>query len=446
MVCLPFKFRIEGAEPMLALSKTINRPSVSLSAVILAIWLGVMNFPFLKYLQPLGDMYVGLMQMCVLPFLLSAIPLAVRSALTSGAGGKVMMRLVAWLLVAIAVVGITVVLVPKAIFGVMPLDQSVSSRIGTLFGVSAEGVDIEIALNPDPANRGGSQHEEGLLAVVPSNIFAALSSNDSLRVIVFAVIFGAGMAMSERRSGTSIFSALKHVQGVCIMIFDWFNLFVPIGIVALVAPQIARLGRDVYAVLAPFVLAFTASSALLLVLAIFVISLRLRLVPAFVFARMLNPLALAIATRNALVCAPAALEMLKDELRTPPGPCDLFIPMGYALIRFGNIVHFATATLFVGYLMGRLFSGFDLVLVAGFSVMASFATIGVAGVAGLAPLAAVLRPFGLSYELALPLLVVVDPIAGMIRAMLNVALNMPIPVLASERASPVAAVVAAPAE
>ena len=54
---------------MLALSKTINRPSVSISAVALAVWLGAMDFPFLKYLQPLGDMYVGLMQMCVLPFL-----------------------------------------------------------------------------------------------------------------------------------------------------------------------------------------------------------------------------------------------------------------------------------------------------------------------------------------------------------------------------------------
>jgi Na+/H+-dicarboxylate symporter len=194
------------------------------------------------------------------------------------------------------------------------------------------------------------------------------------------------------------------------------------------------------------VLAFIASSGLLLLLAILVISLRLRLVPGFVFARILNPLALAIATRNALICAPAALETLKDELHASAEPCDLFIPMGYALIRFGNIVHFATATLFIGYLMGRPFDGLDLVLVSAFSIMASFATIGVAGVAGLAPLTAVLRPFGLSYELALPLLVVVDPIAGMIRAMLNVGLNMPIPVLASGRESPIAAIVAAPAE
>jgi Na+/H+-dicarboxylate symporter len=431
---------------MLALSKVINRPSVSISAVVFAIWLGVMNFSFLKYLQPLGDVYVGLMQMCVLPFLLSTIPLAVRSALTSGTGGKVMARLVIWLVVTAAVVGIIAVLVPRTFFSVMPLDHSVSSRIGALFGASTDRVDIELAVNPDPAVSAGSQRESGLLAIIPTNIFAALSSNDSLRVIVFAVIFGAGMVLSERRSGTSIFSALKHIQAVCILIFEWFNLLVPIGIIALVAPQIARLGPDVYAVLAPFVYAFIATSVLLLILPVAVISLRLRLVPAFVFGRILNPLTLAIATRNALICAPVALETLKDELGTSPEPCDLFIPMGFAVIRFGNIVHFATATLFIGYLMGRPFSGLDLILVAALSIMASFATIGIAGIAGLAPLAAVLRPFGLSYELALPLLVIVDPIAGMIRAMLNVALNMAIPVLASGWEMSEVSIVAAPAE
>jgi Na+/H+-dicarboxylate symporter len=139
---------------------------------------------------------------------------------------------------------------------------------------------------------------------------------------------------------------------------------------------------------------------------------------------------------------------MKVELRAPPGPCDLFIPIGFAIIRFGPIIHFSTATLFIGYLLGRPFGGLDLVLVAVLAIMASFATIGVSGIAGLAPMAAVLRPFGLSYELALPLMAIVDPIAAMIRAMFNVALNMQVPVLASGREAPsnAADLAGAPAE
>lgn len=428
------------------ISKILNRPSVTIGAVVVGVWLGIMQFSFLQYLRPLGDFYIGLLQMCVLPFLLATIPLAVRSALTSGTAGKVIGSLGIWLVVTIAVVAAIAVLVPTAIFSFMPLDAATSSRIGSLVGAQTDRVDIELALNPLLSSGVGVANDSGLLSVVPTNVFSALSSNDSLRVIVFAVIFGIGMVMCERREGTSIFGALKHIQSVCVMIFDWFNLLVPIGIIALIAPQVALLGPEIYAVLAPFVYAFLVTSVLLLMMPIFVLAVSLRLHPRLVLSKMLKPLALAVATRNALVCAPAALETMKMDLHAKPQPCDLFIPIGFAVIRFGPIIYFATATLFIGYLLGRHFSGFDLIMVAALSVVASFATIGVSGVAGLAPMAAVLRPFGLSYELALPLMLIVDPIAAMIRAMFNVALNMQIPVLAAGRELPAVNVAAVPAE
>src|SRR5664279_5222988 len=71
------------------LSKKINRPSITILAVIFGVWLGYMQFPFLKYLRPIGDFYIALLQICVLPFLMATIPLAVRSALTSGTAGNV---------------------------------------------------------------------------------------------------------------------------------------------------------------------------------------------------------------------------------------------------------------------------------------------------------------------------------------------------------------------
>lgn len=407
-----------------------------ISAIALGCWFGMMRFSFLQYLRPVGDFYIALLQICVLPFLLATIPLAVRSALTSGAAGKLVGHLAIWLIVTILVVAAIATLVPAAIFSVLPLDPGASSRIGSLFGASVTQVDIELSLISEPSIRAGGGQDTGLLAIVPTNVFSALSSNDSLRVIVFAVIFGVGMVMSERRSGTSIFSALTHIQTVCILIFDWFNVLTPIGIVALIAPQVALIGPDVYSVLAPFMYAFVAVSLLLLAMPIVVISAALRLDPRFVFGKMLTPLAMAVSTRNALVCAPAALETMKVELHAQARPCDLFIPIGFAVMRFGPMMHFATATLFIGYLLGRPFAGSELALVAGLSIIASFTTIGLSGVALLASMAAVLRPFGLSYELALPLMVIVDPIVAMMRAVFNVALNMQIPALAAGRESP----------
>ena len=86
--------------------------------------------------------------------------------------------------------------------------------------------------------------------------------------------------------------------------------------------------------------------------------------------------------------------------------------------------------------MGRPFSLTDFGLVAAFSIAASFATLGLNGLAALAPLAVVLRPFGLSYEVAVPLMIIIDPLAELVRVMLNVVVNSMIPILATKREVP----------
>jgi proton glutamate symport protein len=159
----------------------------------------------------------------------------------------------------------------------------------------------------------------------------------------------------------------------------------------------------------------------------------LRASPASVFGALLKPVMLGASTRNSLICVPLALETLKTDLKVKHETCDLYIPIGIATIRFGTILYFVITTLFVGSLMGRQFTPIDLVSLALFSVGASFATIGVSGLAALAPLAIVLRPFGLSYEVAVPLMIIIDPLADMVRTMLNVALNCMIPALAGGR-------------
>jgi hypothetical protein len=51
-----------------ALSRLINRPAVTVGAVVLALALGATRWPALQSLRPVGDFYIALLQMCVLPF------------------------------------------------------------------------------------------------------------------------------------------------------------------------------------------------------------------------------------------------------------------------------------------------------------------------------------------------------------------------------------------
>jgi len=413
-----------------SLSRSINRPAITLGAVVLALALGALRLPFLQYLRPVGDFYIALLQICVLPFLLATIPLAVRSAMASGSAPGVLRSLLFWVVMTLIAVAAVSVILPSLFFGYASVDEQVIANIGALLGRSADTVDVEFAIDARHAVDITSAADLGTFAFIPTNIFASLSSNDSVRVLVFAAIFGVGMVLAERQSGHSIFDALRHIQAVCTLIFDWFSLLVPIGIVALVAPQVARLGPDAFTALTLFAYPFLATGALLLLAGPLVSALALRRSPMVVFGALLKPVMLGASTRNSLICVPLALETLKRDLQVKNEPCDLYIPIGIATIRFGTILYFVIATLFMGILMGRQFSLSDLALLAVFSVGASFATIGVSGLAALAPLAIVLRPFGLSYEVAVPLMIIIDPLADMVRTMLNVGTNCMIPTLA----------------
>jgi len=413
------------------MTRWLNQPLTVLGSVAIVLLLGTSGWSFVESLRPIGDLYIALLQMCVLPFLLATIPLAVRSAMTGVKSAHVIRSIVGWIACAVVVVALIGVLAPAIVFRLAPFDHGTVEAMGSLVGGAAGKVDLEFTLDHSGVLSVAATADTGLLSLVPSNIFSALSTGDTMRVLVFAAIFGISMVVCERRSGRSLFDVLQSLHDACLLIFHWLNLFVPIGIIALIAPQIAPLGPRVYVVLAHFSYVFFGASAAILVLSILILAIALRLGAPLTFARFSRPLMLAAATRNTLACIPIAVETMTRELRASSEACELYIPVGFATLRFGTMLHFAVATMFIAALLGRSFGTGDMLMVAVLSVAASFATLGLSGAAALAPLAGVLRAFGLPYELAFPLLVIIDPLANMVRVMVNVTVNCLVPALAA---------------
>src|SRR5262249_15183341 len=93
------------------LSRSINRPSITPFAVGVGFGLGALRLPFLHYLRPVGDFYVALLQICVLPFLLATIPLALRSAMASGSASGAIRSLSFWVLIMLIVVAAVSVII-----------------------------------------------------------------------------------------------------------------------------------------------------------------------------------------------------------------------------------------------------------------------------------------------------------------------------------------------
>src|SRR6185436_19515563 len=130
-----------------SLSRSINQPVITLAAVVLALMLGMMRLPFLQYLRPVGDFYIALLQICVLPFLLATIPLALRSAMASGSAPGIIRSLSLWVLITLIVVAAVSVIVPSLFFAYSVPDEHMITHIGALLGRSADKIDVEFAID-----------------------------------------------------------------------------------------------------------------------------------------------------------------------------------------------------------------------------------------------------------------------------------------------------------
>jgi len=408
---------------------TINKPLYTLGFVVLAIVIGFSGSPAIEYLRPVGDLYLALLQMLVLPFLITTIPLAIRSAMTAGNVGAVVLKLAIWTTVATVVCSVISLVVGSQLFSFIKLDQEELVRIGDFLGVSnLDKSDIVVYI--DGFKEVVKQGPSGILSLVPQNIFQDLAANDSNKILIFFAIFGIALVMSERENEHSLFGSIRHVQRVCLVIFEWFNIIMPIGIIALIAPQVAKLSPQIYMMLSLFVIAYIVATVLVVFVSILGIGYSLKKPLRESLQAMSATLTMGAVSRNALIAIPSTVEGLVGQLKAKKSTVDLFIPLGYTSFRFGLMVYFIVATLFFASLLNVSLSIWELVSVCLFCIVASISSLGLNGVAVLPTFAIVLKSFGLPYELALPLLAIIDPIAQMIRPIMNISVNCAIAVLA----------------
>ncbi|MDF2981711.1 MAG: sodium:dicarboxylate symporter, partial [Devosia sp.] len=128
----------------------------------------------------------------------------------------------------------------------------------------------------------------------------------------------------------------------------------------------------------------------------------------------------AFGTSSSYASIPSALRGLKEGLRLDRRVVDLALPLGITLNPPGSTFHFALATLFLANLYGLALDPSQMVFVLFGAMLAGVAATGAPGVAALSMISIILVPLGLPVEVAIILLVAIDPIVDPILTVVNV--------------------------
>ena len=393
----------------------LRSPWAILISSILGIFIGTSLPQMAKWIAPFGNLYLGLLKMCVLPILLSTISHSLGRLMQSHDARRYVRRILlifplSFLVVSVIAVAVAAILGPGRNLSTVTLET-----LGVL--VNQSSVDLEMALTGPIADTSTSSISTIVNSVVPENIFAALSDGQTLKVLMFAIIFGVSLGLVKTQSTAALFDTLDSLYRTFNLVIHGLTYLLPFGLCSLLAYQLSRVGADVLFSMVNFVGVAIATFALIYLLGTLVIWRRSKTSFWKVLVALKDPAILAFATSSSFACLPAAITSLNEELKFDYQTTHLVTPLAITLGRFGSVVYFASATLFVTQLYQRDLGLAGIATVILGSIFAGMATSGVTGVLTLTMLGLVLEPLKLPLEAVLVLFIAIDPLMDPFRTL-----------------------------
>jgi Na+/H+-dicarboxylate symporter len=368
----------------------------------------------------LGDIYVDLLKMITLPFMVSAVIFSLQRLFREGGTGKLLGRLASVFVafsISVAIVGALTLLVMRPGEN---LSSQTMQTFGQIVGSDLSSSDTAMNLKGVDEAKKSITFSEVLVSLVPANIFSALANGDTLKALVFALLFGLAVGHVPSRISDGLTYSLETIYHSCQTLVRWLNYPLPIVLFCMSAAQLGKTGIGPLQAMVQFVVAFFVASLIVLVIATVIIWRRSNNSLGQTLNALRAPFALAVATRSSAVCMPVMIESLADRLGFARSRVELLVPLTVSLLRVGPVIYYVCATLFIAQLYGRALSPGDIALVLGASVLAGFASAGMTGLVTVSLVGMTCAYLGLPFEAAFILFLAVDPLCDMLRTLVLV--------------------------
>ena len=371
---------------------------------------GIIAGPAIAPVKPLGDFFVTLLKMCIMPIVLFS--LVVGAASISPARG-----------VRIGVKTIVFYLVTTFIAVLIGLAIANLFKPGLGLALVGEEVVREVAA---PAIK------DVLLGLIPKNPFAALAEGKVLPTIVFAILVGTALSYLKEMKVPRISEAADTVLKVCdglaevmYKLVRWILEIAPYGVFALIAVVVGTQGAKV---LGPLGVVTGAVYLGLIIHYLVVYGGALRIWgfnPARFWPRARDASLTAFVTRSSSGTLPVTMTVAREKLGIDRGIYSFTLPLGATINMDGTCLYQAVCAMFIANAVGMPLAIGAQMLVMITAVLASIGTAGVPG-AGAIMLLLVLESVGLPVEagtsvaLAYGMILGIDAILDMGRTSLNV--------------------------
>jgi Na+/H+-dicarboxylate symporter len=415
---------VSATRDRLSLRRLAGNPWLVAASILAGMGLGKLAPGVAARLGVVGDIYISLLKMVVLPFMVAAVIFSVRRLFTDRASAQILPRILMAFLAAFLLAALAGLLVALVIAPGRHLSERTLLVMGRLAGtVEVTGSHQSLALFGQDAAVHHQTFGELVQALIPSNIFAALTEGETLKVLAFSLLFGLAVGRTPERIAEALTQALETVYRACLELTQWFNLMLPVVLFAIVASQTARTELEPLRAMLKFILALGLGTLVLVGASLWVLRAFSGRPWPEVLRSQREPLLMAIATRSSNACMPTMIAGLVDSLGFARSRVELLVPLGISLLRIGPVLYYVVATVFTAQLYGVPLDAGQLGLVAVVAMLAGFASSGMTGLVTVSLTGLVCTYLHLPFEAALALFAAIDPLCDMMRTVVLVVGN-----------------------
>jgi DAACS family dicarboxylate/amino acid:cation (Na+ or H+) symporter len=355
--------------------------------------------------QPVGQVFLRLLFMLVVPLLFSAIVVGICD-LDVRHLGRLGLRMLGY---TVAVSGIAVVI------GLVLVNVIQPGR-GLESAARAMAAERSLGVTPAAAPAAGVSF---VAMLVPDNPVKAAATGDMIGLIVFSILFGIGLSTARTPGAERLRETIQGLYEVAMRLVDGVLRLAPIGVAALLFAMTAKLGIGLVRHVAAYVGVVVLGLGLHMFV-VYAISVKALggMSPRAFFSGSRLAMATAFSTASSNATLPTALKVAEDNLHLPRHVARFVLTAGSAMNQNGTALFEGVTVLFLAQVFGVHMGLGQQALVMGICVLAGIGTAGVP--AGSIPvIAMILGMFGIPVE-GLALVLGVDRLLDMCRTTVNV--------------------------
>ena len=378
--------------------------------LILGVALGLLWPEAAGAIKLVGDLFVRLIKMLVVPVVLVTIAAGIATLGDPRRLGSIGLRTVG-LFAATTLVSVSIGMAAGLI-----LRPGAAMSLG---GVVPHALGAAVT----PADQ--------LLSIVPLNIVEALVRGDMLAIIFVAVLLGTGTILAGE-AGKPVVALLQGLSAVLLQIVRLVMEATPFGVLALIAQAVATNGAGVFVHVGWLALAVVLASLVqMLVVHAGLIRFVARLPVTRFFKGIVDALVVAFSTASSSATLPVALRVAQDNLGVSRAVASTVLPLGASIGKDGTAMYVGLLGQFALQALGIVPDATMLVTMLLTGALAAFGTAPVPS-ASLFMLAAMLSAVGVGTEqtaLVIGLVLPFDRLLDMTRTVPSASANLTVATL-----------------